>query len=264
MLTQSIGFCQSSWSFQRVDNGTSPVVSVQALVNAGSEWGGGTGDDSNEIVAFHSESHSVSDGANFASAQSMAEATLLTPIAASTFTPTVDTTISSQLIAQGGAAAGNFPDQFFGIFATSEGEFDVIETDASLEAWFHGSLYLAAVDLLVNNADLIAGLNVNIPGFASAEPDNSGPEPGWNLTAFYPGGSLNLTVPTLNQYIDFVVPIQAGQGNITFFSDMRIGAAARPSAGLSSLNAGFSASAWGVITPVGESPLEGDFDGDGD
>ena len=138
----------------------------------------------------------------------------------------------------------------------------------------HGTLHLAAAGLAVG----FANLNVtdpNEPGpslsasigqwFVAAEWTTSDR---WQITGELPGGiTIDETTDSVNRYYNFSVPI-ADETLIPFRSDisLRGGAYAlgefeQPPATLNYL---FSAQAWAVATPLGDSPVLGDVDGDVD
>lgn len=272
--------------FERVPP-TNPIfldgaaVVTGALAQTDEFFGEGLYDEDEEreetFAATGSIAQSAGGGA-IANAQVSGEASTLTPIGATTGVPEVEADLVVQLLADNGDSTGTealayatdasvHPDYNTtdtGAFARS----DFVIGGSDAQYLLHGTLHLAAAGLIVGAADLNepspqdsgTTLTASIGGwFVMAEWEGDGV---WHVTGELPAGVIiDEMTENLNDYYNFSIPVAEGAG-IGFFSDifLRGGAHAfgifdEPPSTLDYL---FSAQAWAVATPLGQSPILGD------
>ncbi len=184
--------------------------------------------------------------------------------------------------------------------SAANGTFQLELSAGQTQAMFYGTLYLVgvgssitteservegsigppAVSTSVGDANIILDMSVassisllGIGTFGVQGTYTSDTEL-WTVTGTLPGGvSINESGSGVNSLFNFAVPVPDGItvsfSSSTGSSEARFGASAfgtleNPAFGTADLNWGLSASAWGVATPIGTMPMDGDFDGDGD
>lgn len=279
--------------FERVPLNNNPATPGGAAITTGAlaitdePIGEGVYDEDNVSGEIYAAAGSVAmseSGSALASAQVSGEASTLTPIGATTGIPEVEADLIVQLLGHYDDNTG-FAGSVYAAFNGVEPDHNTADTGVGARSDFiidgpeaqyllHGTLHLAAAGLRVG----FANLNVtdpNDPGpslrasigqwFVEAEWTTGNT---WRITGELPGGiTIDETTDSVNRYYNFSVPV-VDESLIPFDSSISltggayaVGVFEQPP---STLNYLLSAQAWAVATPLGESPVLGDVDGDGD
>lgn len=193
----------------------------------------------------------------------------LTPLGVSTYAPTVHSALNLQLqaSAQGStpATARAFED-YNG--AWSDGRYTVTgTTDLMITA----SIYLLGIGDIVTSeggSGVMAPVRVRgeIAGLFVEASYVTGTDQ-WSVTSNIPGVPPFQSLSGINSYFRFSFPILPGTPiEMRAFVD-ELGDDARvtaPPGEFANLQYFMQATTWAVATPIGQEPLDGDFDGDGD
>ncbi len=285
----SLAYGQPDWQFTRLDD---EGVFVSAEESPFTEFDSGSDMDqaAGDILVNVATTASASDDSGFAQSTSMAQAMNLTPVGATTFVPTVDTTVSNSSIASvslpgsftelrgtraPSVSAGSNVPSMGGVTASSDGSFllDGMPTSGFL----HGSMYLFGLITGTETASGLASANFIGDGFVQAKVEGFFVEAGyddsielWGVDVSLPGVTESFFTPSLNHYFTFSIPITLPRTidiDATSSTEVRSVAVAQGFEAASATAQGLvnlSASAWATYTPTIVPPPNGDFDGDGD
>lgn len=223
----------------------------------------------------------ASDSSDFGSAiaQVAGVAATPTPLGGSTGIPLADADLITSLIAEGFALAAatgqDLPDPDFDTPATlSTAIAEFVIDGAEAQYLLHGTMHLLAAGSIQGFGDLSdppglspANLSASIgPWFVNAVYQGGGE---WAVNGQLPGGvTIDETTSALNDYYNFSVPV-ANATELQFISNIilpgGVFAGGGPTiGGDGQLNYVFSADSWAYVTALGDSPVLGDVDGDGE
>jgi len=215
-----------------------------------------------------------------ASAVTGATASNNTPFGGNNFIPTVDTSLS--LLGLADLSSGlearllmhsHSPDSR-NAYAT--GTFELELEAGQTEAMFNGSLYLTAngittksgkIDDAALDMELRTSISLQGIGTYSIRAEYSDITELWSISGNLPGGlTIDKTAGGVNEFYNFSLPVSDGiqVGFSSWIKGSATGEAEPPTPSRLEYNYGLSSSAWGVVTPLGVEPPDGDFDGDGD